>query len=201
MKKVILSVLAMFTAGVAHAQFSSSTTCYYYQYVETLDNGIRSNKNLGVRIVNFQNEMMGIRADNLSNVKSKLASDPDFYDNEARNNLANNWSKWNSQPTITSNATFNFGGKSNKPGVAIMKYCSSVSTSSKYTYRRYVKAAVWNYYTGSGYWASPTWDYHCYSFSTDMSQMIDWDADNPDIRHYFKRVNKDDLKPNMDFLY
>ena len=184
------------------AQFASSETVYCYKYDHTSNDGIKSKKsNQSYYWVNFQNGMMGFKTDNyMKNIRQHLLENPSYYEDAARNNLANNYSRWESSP-----AGLPTLGPA-RATVYIYKYNPQYSTSSKETYRRLSKSAcstgsIWDTYGSGNYWSDESWGTTCYSFSTDHSEMIIWSTDNPEKRDYYRRIDESELKPNTDFLY
>lgn len=179
-----LVMLAFMTFGFAltvRAQFSDSEEVYCYQYVKTVDeNGVISKKanSRGVLVdsevffVNFQNNMMGLCYDRISEARKKIVSDPNFYNNKALNSITEN-----------------------KKSTHDYRYNASLSTDSKITYSAYDHYTDWINNPGRRYdgWA----DLH-YSFSRDRSELIIWKSSG--LRVYYKLIDPNSLKPNLDFL-
>ena len=145
--------------------------------------------------------MMGISTENdEKRLRQRLVENPSYYEDAARNNLANAYSKWKSSPT---------GLPTLGPAQAfamIIKYCPQYSTGSKYTYRYLRKYAlhsgsIWDTWGSHNYWGDEHWLTSCFSFSKDKSEMIRWSTDDPENRDYYVQVNISELRPNTDFLY
>ena len=207
---LLFVVLAGFTSK-SNAQFSGGETVYCYQYVKTIDDGVSSKMNDQDEIyfVNFQKDMMGFTTVRTSKeAGKKMVENRSYYNNEAINDLAENWKKWNSTPARDNY----YGQPPYEKRCIINKYNHSYSTSQKYSYQQYRK------YTNErqvGYtrnyldipvpayaysWTSPIWYNMVYSFSVDKSEMIVWSTTNPARRHYYKKIDPNSLKPNLDFL-
>ena len=198
MKKITFLFVMMFVlVSNVKAQFASSETVYCYKYDHTSNDGIKSKKsNPSYCWVNFQNEMMGLTKDNnLKNIRQRMLENPSYYEDAARNNLANRYSRWKSTP--------DFAGSAVAPSATIFRYNETYSTYSKYTYQLQAKEVFTNYnlYSPSAYYGKPYWCKWCYTFSSDRSEMIIWSTDDPENREYYKRINTSELKPNTDFLY
>lgn len=184
------------------AQFSSSEAVYCYKYDYTSNDGIKSKKSSTTYyFVNFQNDMMGYTtASDIKTIRQKMLEDASYYEDAARNNLANNYSRWKSSPSGLPTI-----GPA-RASVSIYQYNDQYSTYSRYTYRRTTKWAcntgnIWDTFGQGNYWAKPSWGSSCYSFSSDRSEMIIWSTSDSENRDYYKRINMSDLKPNTDFLY
>ena len=196
--RLLFLVMALCLASGVKAQFYSSESVYCYQYVKTINDGISSKLNRTMfYFVNFQNEMMGYTtASSLKYVRQKLLENPDYYSDRAINNLAENYNKWKTQPSLNGSA-YN--------SVTLIKYCSDYSTSSKYTYRTASAHAQAHFQPGmfgGGYatWGSLSWGSKCYSFSRDRSELIIWTTSDSENRDYYKLIDANSLKPNTDFL-
>lgn len=175
-----LFLLACMTFGfalTARAQFSSNEEVYCYQYVKTVDeNGVISKKSNSIGVgmdsevffVNFQNNMMGLCYDRISEARKKLVSDPNFYNNKAINNITENKNSWRDY-----------------------RYNASLSTDAKITYSSYL------HYYDSGRRYDGWGDLH-YSFSRDKSELIVWKSNG--LHTYYKLIDPNSLKPNLDFL-
>lgn len=205
---VLLFIASAGFISKSNAQFASSEQVYCYQYVKTVDDGV-SSKMSGqdeIYFVNFQRDMMGFTTVKTSKeAGKKIVENSRYYSDKAINDLAENWKKWNYKPF-----------QDNVGKVTILKYSSSYSTSGKYTYQQYYKAGgsrQEGFKTAIGfggypyqapnwvdYWTDPVWRSGCYSFSIDKTEMIVWSTDNPSKRHYYKRIDPNSLKPNLDFL-
>lgn len=76
------------------------------------------------------------------------------------------------------------------------------STPSKTTYVRMQRLVesktVYPFITN--YWGGETTDNWCYTVNNDYSQLIYWNFNN-EKRTYYKRITREDLRPNTDFLY
>ena len=197
MKKYIILILFCLLSTVSYAQFYSSETVYCYQYDYTNDDGIKSKKSSNtIYFVNFQNAMMGITSDSIEGVRKKMIEDKEYYNNCAIEDLASSYREWKKSPVgLVSRGLY-------RSTVSIKKYCSELSTSSKYTYRGLVKyACAADYYPWQNYWSNPSWDSRCWSFSSDRKEMIIWSIDDPDNRDYYKLIDASSLELNLDFLY
>lgn len=163
--------------------------------------GIKSKKNRDLYyFVNFQKNMMGITSSGIKYIRQMLMRNPSYFEDKAREALASNYSSWNSSPAGL--PTIGLA----RASVFIYKYNSQYSTGSKYTYRKLAKDACHSGYVmdtyGSGnYWSDEYWGADCYTFSKDRTVMIIWDIDEPEKRHYYKRIDIEELIPNTDFLY
>ena len=192
MKKYFILILFCLLSTVSYAQFYSSETVYCYQYDYTNDDGIKSKKSSNtIYFVNFQNDMMGITLDSIEGVRKKMIEDKEYYNNCAIENLASSYREWKKSPV----------GLPYRSTVSIKKYCSELSTNSKYTYRDWVKYAYAYYYPRQYYWSNPYWGNSCWSFSSDRKEMIIWSIDDPDNRDYYKLIDASSLELNLDFLY
>ena len=185
-----LVMLAFMTFGfalTAKAQFSSSDKVYCYQYVKTVEDGVVSKKDWQYEIVfiNFYKEWAGYDNNrSASEVGMKLMSEPDYFNNKAieraHNSRLDNPNEW--------------------WGKDYYRYDNSLSTSSKLTYR--------GWFTGGHYVTSDLgsssksagWQPWCMAFSLDKSEMIQWDFRYPNELHYYKLIDPNTLKPNLDFL-
>ena len=184
------------------AQFYSSETVYCYKYKYTNNDGIKSKKTTtNYYWVNFQNEMMGYTSSSdMKRIRQNLVENPSYYEDAARNSLANSYANWKKSPA---------GLPTMGPAqatVQIIKYNSQYSTGTKYTYRYMRKYArnsgnIWDTYGSSNYWSDPVWLTKCYTFSTNRSEMIIWSTDDPENRDYYEKIDAEDLQPNVDFLY
>lgn len=201
MKKLfLLFIFFLSCSSFSFAQFASSETVYCYKYDYTINDGIKStNGGNTYYFVNFQNDMMGVTwANNLNSIRENLVRDPDYYENLARNDLANNYEKWKRSPN---------GLPTRGPAQAranIIKYNPQYSKGSKYTYQTQIKYAIDSGYIFdsiyNNHWSDPQWGNQCYSFSADKSEMIVWSTNDPDNRKYYKRIYISELKPNTNFL-
>lgn len=203
MNKVYALILLLFGfVANAFAQFSSSETVYCYKYDYTSNDGIKSRKSsTSYYFVNFQNNMMGYtNASDINYIRQRILENPSYYEDAARNDLAYNYSRWKSSPSGLPTM-----GPA-RASTSIYQYNAQYSTSSRYTYRQIVKWAcssgnIWDSFGQGNYWDKPSWSGLCYSFSTDLSEMIIWSTSDPENRDYYKRINMSELKPNTDFLY
>lgn len=195
---LLLAIMICFAASVK-AQFPSSDRVYTYQYDYTDDDGIKYKKaedkgaNRHYQWVCFQKDMMGrAEALRISYVRDNLRKNPNYYQDEARNDLASSYSRYKSGPGATGNWA--------NSTVGMYKYYSEYSTGSKTTYRY---AYAQSNYNNPPHWGALTWSTTCYTFSNDKSELIIWETRNPETRHYYKRIEESDLCPkaNMDFLY
>lgn len=200
MKRFNLALFAFCFCSIAWAQFYSSERVYCYEYVETINDGIKSKERKGgLYFCNIQNDILGIISETKERVRVKLVDDPDHYNEAARNSVARNYRKWNSSPGHVPTM-----GPA-QASVIIIKYYPQASTSSTYTYREAIKYAHSNMnfnapYAATTYWGKEKWGNHCYSFSSDRRQLIMWSINNPNNRDYYKLIDPDDLLPNLDFL-
>lgn len=195
----ILLGLFLLNSFVASAQFSSSSKVYCYEYVETDNDGIRSKaRETNYYFFNFQGNMMGYStANRKQTVKENLLKNEEYYNEEARNDLARDYNKWDSLPNDARSITY------------IYLFNKQYSSAYKYTYQQCCKKSYYipsNNWMSYGYipqyaWGQPEWDNNCYTFSTDKSELIIWSISDPDKKDYYKLVDIDDLKPNTDFLY
>ena len=205
MKRLVLVMLTTCLVSVVKAQFYSSERVYCYEYQYTTEDGIKSQGNANqVVFVNFQNNMVGIVKTTKQEVASKGVS---YFENEARNKLAQNNRKFNSNPA-------NMHEQAD-----IYTYDSSNSSGSKYTYRRQTKFANMSYnaFGVSVYWNSAFWNGDCYTFSTDKNDYVEWYLSAPSnkvqfnfggapsnyttLRRYYKLIDANSLKPNVDDLW
>lgn len=189
-----------------YAQFIGGTDVYIYKYDHKEQDGILSNNDTPYYyFVNFQKNMMGFyRESNLATIRQNLSNDTNYYNEKARNDLAQRYS--------------NVTAKSPGGGyTSIYEYQSGYSTTSKYTYREHEHKTVlkddvaympvgfsgffYNTGTYTRYWGDWTWNSQCYSFSIDKSTMIIWDINTSGTRYYYKRIQSEDLQPDIDFLY
>ena len=189
----------MCLTNAVKAQFVSSERVYCYQYVETINDGIKSKlSKTQFYFVNFQNDMMGYTtASSLKTVRQNLLEDPDYYSDGAINDLAQKYNKWKTQPEL-------FGSAYNS--VTLIMHCPDYSTSSKYTYRTRTAHAQGHFQPGmfgGGYatWGPLSWGSRCYTFCLDRSEMIIWSTSDSENRDYYKLIDVNTLKPNTDFLY
>lgn len=185
---LLFVVLAGFTSKT-NAQFASSSEVYCYQFYKTIDNEVVSkDRSSGdkyydvaeVVFVFFGGEWAGFsRFESVEEASQKMLSDPSFGKNEAIKDAQNH--------SVSSKCCF--------------RYYNAFSTSSKVTYRRWCSAGQYiDPYAIRIYNSPDRWDKICLSFSLDKSEMIWWLAENPNKRYYFKRINPNSLKPNLDFL-
>lgn len=202
MKKFWFLLLALCLTEGAYAQFTSGDRVYCYEYEYTMEDGIRSQTNSNqVIFVNFQNDMLGFVYSLKSEVESKSVG---YFEKEAQNKLASNYRKWNSSPANAYEQA------------DIFSYDTSNSSSSKYTYRRYSKTANANIspYGANVYWTQPFWNADCYTFSSDKNTLCIWYIGTPrnrvnfnfgptnyKIRRYYKLIDVNNLKPNVDDLW
>lgn len=192
-KRYYLFILVLFIAISVNAQFASSENAYYYEYQYTIQDGIKSqsqHENYFIYIFNFQNNMLGWTCGSKKDIKQKLINDSEFYARAARNNLGESYRRWNTKPQTITDVSF-------PPG--IFMYNPNTSTSSKYTYQLANRTSS----GGLGYgwqWTGYNWGRRCFSFSTDRQELIEWYTDN-DMRFYYKKIDKNSLKRNLDFLY
>ncbi len=202
MKTKILSLLVLLMSvwygNVAMAQFYSSETVYCYKYVKTVNDGISSKATSECYcFVNFQNDMMGYWYEcDVKEIRKKLLESPEYYNEQAINDLAENYNSWKSSPGWTPRG---------QSGIAVIyKYCDKYSSYNKYTYRRYCKYSrfshtdVWG--NPQGVWGNPSWEDDCYTFSKDRTELIRWSTSDPENRVYYELVDIESLKPNTDFL-
>lgn len=204
MKKLICLLIAAALCNITcFAQFSSSETVYCYQYDYTNNDGIKSrdSSNETVFFVNFQNGIMGfIREGSIKTITNNLVEDSDYYFNKTINKIAADYSNWKNRKAVLD------GIMINDQLTGIYKFDSQKSTSSSYTYRWYYKRA--QVQNGNAYnpwpsarWGDPQWGPNCYTFSKDRSTMIIWRTDDVNNRVYYKLVDPDTFKPDLDFLY
>lgn len=194
---ILLSFLMIALTNAANAQFYSSVRVYCYQYEKTVNDGISSKLDGRTMFyfVNFQNEMMGYTTESsLQRIKQRLLEDPDYYADRAIKNLADSYNKYKSNPASLGWET----------RVTLIKYYPEYS-SSKYTYRAANAEVLTNYnmmnvYMSYKYWSDLSWGAKCYTFSRDREELIIWNTSNSEKRDYYKLVNVDSIKPNMDFL-
>lgn len=203
--RILLLCMTMGLASGVKAQFYSSDQVYCYEYQYTTEDGIKSENNAGrVVFVNFQNNMAGIVFTTKSEVASKGVS---YFEKEARNKLAQNYRKFNSNP----------GNMYEQAD--IYAYDSYNSTGSKYTYRRQTKYANMSY-SGFGvsvYWNNAFWNGDCYTFTSDRNDYVEWyvsapqnkvnfnfggsPSDYTSLRRYYKLIDANKLKPNVEDLW
>lgn len=204
-QKILFFAVAICLASSVKAQFYSSDQVYCYEYQYTSEDGIKSQGNAGhVVFVNFQNNMVGIVSTTKQEVASKGVS---YFENEARNKLAQNNRKFNSSPA-------NMYEQAD-----IYTYDSANSSSSKYTYRRRTKYANMSYngFGVSVFWQQAFWNGDCYTFSSDRNDYVEWYLGSPQnkvnfsfgsapsdyttLRRYYKLIDAKKLKPNVDDLW
>lgn len=205
-KRLLFFAMAACLANFANAQFSSSEKVYCYEYQYTTEDGIKSQDNEGrVLFVNFQNSMIGLVAATKTEVASKGVS---YFENEARNNLAKNYREFNSNPTNSDSQA------------DIYIYDNANSTNSNYTYRRKTKFATvnvnYNLYSVYTAWNQEFWNGNCYTFSSDRNNLVVWYLSIPQskfnfsygptpnytsLRYYYKVIDANKLKPNVDDLW
>lgn len=203
MKKLISLLVATIICNITcFAQFSSSETVYCYQYDYTINDGIKSRaSNETIIFVNFQNGIMGlIREDSIKTISKNLGEDHNYYINKTINKIATDYNDWKNRKPVLDGIMYN------TQATGIHKYDPQISTSSSYTYRWYYKEAQiqWgNAYHPQPYvyWGKPQWSSECYTFSKDRSTLIIWDTNDPNNRYYYKLVDPDEFKPDLDFLY
>jgi len=207
---LLFVVLAGFTSK-SNAQFSSSETVYCYQYVKTDDNGVSSKVDrFEIIFVNFQKDLMGYTTvRKAKDAGLKLQQDADFYKDKTLEHLALQWRNWNlsySQDEIFERFFRNASKYGNTMHeVEAYHYNSSYSSSNKYTYQLCKKRFKTNgsYYTHPYELDENTIHFTngtCYTFSSDRSQLIIWKPQNTNVRHYYKLIDSNSLKPNLDFL-
>lgn len=102
------------------------------------------------------------------------------------------------------------------------KYDPQYSNTKRLTYRRYLSSSIFDYVNGFNmYFKWSPFEYvgpntvsgtgmfaiymgpfsYCYSFSKDLSEMIEWTLAEPNNRYYFKSMSMDDLdEDDYDFL-
>lgn len=182
---LLFVVLAGFTSKT-NAQFASSNEVYCYQYLKTVEDGVTSyfpnseKKTSGGKhysydeelyFVIFQGEYMRYFAcEDLAKYRSKCLSEPDYY---SFANIKRFMDKCIAEPG---------NGQ-------VYKYNAAASTSSKYSYCLFeLNYRQWNPHFLT-----------VYSFSLDKSELIIWHP-NKGARYYYKRINVNSLKPNLDFL-
>lgn len=203
--RFLLLVTAICLASGVKAQFYSSDQVYCYEYQYTTEDGIKSEGSVGrIVFVNFQNNMAGIVFTTKSEVASKGVS---YFEKEARNKLAQNNRKFNSNPA-------NMHEQAD-----IIAYDSSNSSGSKYTYRRQTKYANMSYngFGVSVYWQKAFWNGDCYTFTSDRNEYVEWYVSAPQnkvnftfggspsdyttLRRYYKLIDANKLKPNVEDLW
>lgn len=194
MKRFNLALFAFCFCSIAWAQFYSSERVYCYEYVETINDGIKSRERKGsLYFCNIQKDILGLISTTKEQARIKLVDDPDYYNEKARSKVASSYKDWNRVPS-------NYGVFAGVYAY-ITKYCTQCSTNSTYTYRDARKQAFVNsLYSTTAYWGDEYWTNNCYSFSSDRQQLIIWSMNNPEKRDYYKLINQDDLIPNLDFL-
>ena len=136
----------------------------------------------------------------LKNIKTDILNNPDKYDNYAINNLSNAYNRW--PGNATSMVTQQFMGGSLP---SLYKYYQEYS-NRYYTYAKLEKK--WT--KDLTYYADGTkliairdeWNLRSkiYSFSTDRKILFIWDITNPEKKLYYKLVDPERLKTNLDFL-
>lgn len=190
-----------FDTSVVKAQFYGSETVYCYKYVKTINDGISSKtSNPDYIFVNFQKDMMGIyyAGSDLNYINQKLLETPNFFEEKAIEDLANNYNEWKNPPPYGSVTMGVY-----RTTVRIIKYNDQFSTGSKYTYRKQRKIACADMYMfglPNYYWGDESWESECFSFSLDKQEMIIWSTSDSENREYYELIDVDDLKPNTDFL-
>lgn len=185
---LLFVVLAGFTSQ-SNAQFASSNEVYCYQYVKTVEDGVtRNTPNYGIK----EELLFGYIP------ATTRSEDYEFYfvvfqGNRIAFRHIEDVTKYRSI-VLTEPDYFSFNGVKGQMDYDIntnqidYRYNQAASTSSKYTYEKYAFRSTWKGWQGS-----------CYSFSLDKSEMIIW-YPSRDIRIYYKRINPNSLKPNLDFL-
>lgn len=193
---LLFVVLAGFTSK-SNAQFASSNEVYCYQYVKTVEDGVTSynpnyvKKTKGpeysgqdeeLYFVIFQGNRMAFRkVEDVAKYRSKVLTEPDYF----------------SFNGIKGHMDFDI----NRNQIDY-RYNPAASTSSKYTYREYQfrEGKIWS--PAENCFVNGThWNYICFSFSLDKSEMIIWFPENDKGRRYhYKRIDINSIKPNLDFL-
>lgn len=204
MKKFILFVVAMCTMSAMKAQFSTSTRLYFYEFVESVDNGMKSySKCTGgsdYYFALFKNGMLGIKFTNRDEIASHaLKNDVNEFFYKAIIAYAN---------FLDSEVAFSYGTHFDFDFPNCFKYNIRFSTGSKYTYRQIKPEYIVDQTNSYGqptkaHWSTTKYTEkdECYTFSLDRKEMIRWRASNPNKRDYYKLVDVNSLKPNTDFLY
>ncbi len=192
---LLFVVLAGFTNKTS-AQFSNSDEVYFYLYEKTVGtDGVVTKEPNGlwkglIRCVYFHDgrlvELL-FHADEKNILSAQLAEDP----NALLNLLKQRYycyvnRKVSEEKPLNPNSQWNYHVI---PGAH--KYYQPFSTSAKFTYKA-------TYHTSRGEeWGDSKFNF--FSFSLDKSELILW-SDKHNERHYFKRIDPNSLKPNLDFL-
>lgn len=199
MKKIIsVLVMAMCLTGVVKAQFSNSSRVFCYEFVETDDNGMKSQSCEDGRyfFVAFYNGCMGYsRIWSKSDVQAKVFDGTiSRYENEALEDAK----------TIEKSPSFGYNGWGTNESQTVYKYDREYSPGRKYTYRQNTRYVV---ISGYGWGGSPVKNWgvwnkgnKCFTFSSDKKEMIKWSTSNPGKREYFKLIDVNSVRPNTDFL-
>lgn len=172
---LLFVVLAGFTSKT-NAQFASSNEVYCYKFEKTMDNGVATKEisiNQQVIFINFYEDLAGNCQISIAEAGRKMVAEPNYCNSKAIEDAR-------------------------KGSGYFWKYDRSLSTSSKVTYRLYRTTQMFNPYTNS--YLPVGWGSACLSFSNDKTEMIWWFLDDPNVRHYYKLIDPNSLKPNLDFL-
>ncbi len=204
MRKFLLLVTAMCLTSIMRAQFSSSDRLYCYEFVESIDNGMKSYSSnfggsaSGCYFILFRNGYMGSYSADKNEVAGHVLKGDatEYYHNWVirQNNFLD-------KPPV-----YNFGFLSSF--TYCYRFIKSLSTGSKYTYRQAEPQAIADQVGMFGRPEAGHWDTtnfrdceSCYTFNLDRTELIIWKANNPNKRDYYKLININSLKPNTDFLY
>lgn len=183
------------------AQFSTSSHLYCYEFIESVNNGVKSQSHCAgdadYYFIVFYDDYMGYQSATKNAIISHLMKN-DVYDY---------YYKWalKMAKRLECAPVISFG---TVPTTDVVKYTPKYSTGKKNTYRSMeVKCIVdkkggWFNQPISGHWDKVNFNekYQCFTFTIDKKELIHWNPNNPNKRDYYRLINVNSLQPNLDFL-
>lgn len=201
MKNLILifSVAIILPLSVK-AQFSTSSQLYCYEFIESIDNGVKSRSHATgggeYYFVVFYKDYLGYEsASKTIIVKHLMKNDTyDYYYSRALKKAKG----IEYPPVITYGCV---------PSLSINKYEPKYSTSNKYSYwEKDVRCIVdkkgdFNL-PKEGHWdkTNLVGNGLCFTFTVNKKELIKWNPNNPNKRDYYRLIDVNSLQPNLDFL-
>ena len=197
--RLLFLALAICLASGVKAQFSDSEQVYIYEYQYTINsNGVKTgedNPNPSIEFVIFKKGCIGGYigwGETKNSVRGKGGTS--YYEEKSKEEFAKRYNRFYASSPDAADAML---------GASLFVYDNSLSNVSTYTYRKQKHYAAMSgiYYGQVVYrWTTFSWDTDCYSFSTDKKEMIRWWTDK-DFRHYYKLMDANAYKPNIDILW
>ena len=210
MKKLLL--ILVLCPFIVKAQFRNDGNVYCFKRYKYVKDGVPEKDSQGkiVFAYFYDYDMVWLEYSTLKEYKKRKITDPQYPLSQIKRAIREEHEKLNRRP-MSGNEKIN-----------LIKYDSQYSNLKRFTYRRYLSSSIYDYsigfntyfkwspfefvgpntISGAGMFAIYLGPFsYCYSFSKDLSEMIEWTLAEPNDRYYFKSLNMDDLyEDDYDFL-